>query len=485
MKDTNHVKVPRTRFAPSPTGMMHTGNLRTALFNFLFSLKHRGKFILRIEDTDLARSQPEYCQALLEDLTQLAIIWNEGSDRGGPYAPYSQTERMAIYEPYYQQLLANKLAYPCFCSAETLALNKKRQLANGQPPRYPGTCRHLSPKESEQKKTQGIAYTLRFHIADQQESIVFMDLVKGRQQFKASDLGDFIIRKADASPSFMFANAIDDALMQISHVLRGEDHLTNTPRQMLLLKALGLKHPEYGHISIILGQDGAPLSKRNGSCSIRELVAQGYMPLAIINYLARLGCVLSNNTSLELPDLAKHFSIEGLVRSPARFDIQQLDYWQKQAVQQLGTSGFIAWLKPVLSAYAAVPESRLTDFIRMIRDNITMPEQATFWCAQLLSDKTELPCQPDAKEILLATSANFLEQCVHAVEKYGSDWIKFEQELKNTTQFKGKALFQPIRAVLTGSLRGPKMPDLFRFLGKKGLLERFRNCLESPPRSVY
>ena len=265
------------------------GNARTALFCALLATRDQGAFILRIEDTDAARSEPGLRRSQLrEDLAWLGLHWQEGPDVGGAKGPYRQSERGAIYADYLQQLADKGEVYPCFCTAVELEMARKAQLAAGQPPRYAGTCARLGTAEIEARLAKGLKPALRFRVPEQGET-VFEDLVRGRQVFAHRDIGDFIIRRADGSPAFFFSNALDDALMGITHVLRGEDHLANTPRQLLLLAALGLPAPRYAHLSLIVGQGGAPLSKREGGGSLRELRAEGLLPEALLNYLARLG----------------------------------------------------------------------------------------------------------------------------------------------------------------------------------------------------
>lgn len=260
----------KTRFCPSPTGLMHMGNVRTALFNALLAKSANGCFLLRIEDTDRERSDARYTKALMEDLLWLGLGWQEGPDHHQGNGPYHQSERQSIYDDYYQRLETAGVAYPCFCSEEELALQRKIQRSSGRPPRYPGTCRELTDAQREEKFAQGLKPTLRFAVPEN-EMIAFDDLVRGHQKFDSNDLGDFIIRRADGTPPFLFCNAVDDALMGVTHALRGEDHLTNTPRQLMVLDALGLTGPTYGHIALIVGPDGSPLSKRHGSRSIEEL----------------------------------------------------------------------------------------------------------------------------------------------------------------------------------------------------------------------
>ena len=288
MSDNTSFSSVKTRFCPSPTGYLHLGNVRTALFSALLAKHSKGCFLLRIEDTDKTRSDDVFTHALIEDLRWLGLHWQEGVDAGGDLGPYHQSQRQSIYDDYYERLIAMKMAYMCFCTEEQLTLQRTLQQKAGKPPRYSGVCRHLSDAEIKEKIAAGVKPTLRFCIPEN-EMITFTDMVRGEQRFNSNDLGDFVIKRADGTAPFMYGNAIDDALMGVTHVLRGEDHLTNTPRQIAILKALNLPVPQYGHIALIVGPDGAPLSKRHGSRSLRALHEEGFLPMAIVNYLARLG----------------------------------------------------------------------------------------------------------------------------------------------------------------------------------------------------
>jgi glutamyl-tRNA synthetase len=454
----------KTRFAPSPTGYMHVGNCRTALFNALFALKHQRPFLLRIEDSDQQRSEQVYSEALQQDLQNLGIVWQQG--------PYLQSQRSAIYEEYYQQLIQAGLAYPCFCTEQQLALTRKLQRAAGEPPRYPGTCAQLTPEEVAAKLQQGLKPSLRFRVPRQQP-VVFDDLVRGHQRFNSSDLGDFIIRKQDGTPSFMFCNAIDDALMEVSHVLRGEDHLTNTPRQLLILQALGLPQPCYGHISIILGDDGSPLSKRNGSRSIADLLKQGYLPLALVNYLARLGLRISNNQLLTLAELAAEFDLSALVKSAAKYDPNQLDYWQKEAVMQTEPGQLWQWMAPQVAEL--VPADKQGLFVSAIAGNTLMPTDAKHW-ARLLFNPLQLDDQ--ALGVLKTAGVTFLQRGLALLNQSSTmDWPAFSQALKTQSGLKGKTLFQPLRAVLLGRLAGPELAQIAQLLGLAGVKQRFTEAL--------
>lgn len=366
----------KSRFCPSPTGLMHLGNARTALFNYLFAKSKDGIFLLRIEDTDVERSKETFDLGLQEDLRWLNLEWQEGPGADEGNGPYHQSKRQAIYDDYYQRLEEADQAYPCFCSEEQLRLSRKIQRSAGKPPRYAGTCRSLSAAEIEKKKAEGLQPALRFRVPDD-EVVVFADLVRGEQRFQTNDIGDFIIRRANGTSPFMFCNAIDDALMGVSHVLRGEDHLTNTPRQLLILQALELPVPTYAHIALIVGPDGSPLSKRHGSRGIKELRDNGYLPLALTNYLARLGHYYASDELLSLAELAKGFNVESLSKSPAKFNAQQLDYWQKQTVNQLPNDDFWEWAGSELQSQ--IPTDKDDLFLTTVKPNVSFPRDVAYW----------------------------------------------------------------------------------------------------------
>jgi nondiscriminating glutamyl-tRNA synthetase len=458
----------KTRFAPSPTGWMHLGNARTALFNRLYGQT----FLLRIEDTDPTRSRPEFVAALLEDLRWLGLEWEEGPRSPQP-DEYFQSQRTAIYEQYYAKLEQNGLAYPCFCTPEELALSRKVQLSRGLPPRYSGKCAHLRREEVEARLAQGLKPSLRFKVPPGQ-TVVFEDLIQGEKRFATDAIGDFIIRRADLSPAFFFCNAIDDALMGVTHVLRGEDHLANTPRQLLILKALELAPPRYGHFPLILGEDGAPLSKRNGSVSIRELREQGYLPAAVINFLARLGHSYATDGLLPLRELASGFSLSHLSRSPARFDPKQLDFWQAQAVRAADDATLWAWLDE--STRLLVPQASRSQFLHLVRGNFIFPQQAKAWAEILFSDT--YPVTEEAKRALLAPPA-FFRTALAIAQRHPENYREFLAELKAKTALQGKQLFQPLRAALTGRLDGPEMAQIYLLLGPERLFKRLSQLRDS------
>lgn len=464
-----------TRFAPSPTGLIHLGNVRTALFSWLAAHRGQGRFILRIEDTDAERSRPEYVAALMADLRWLGLHWEEGPEAGGPHGPYHQSERGAVYARYYHELEAQAFAYPCFCSPEELELSRKLQLSQGRAPRYAGACRRLSAAERAARLEAGHQPTLRFRVPEGQ-TVEFTDVVRGPQRFQSDDIGDFIIRRADGTPAFFFCNAIDDALMEVSLVLRGEDHLTNTPRQILLLQALGLPVPGYGHMALIVGDDGQPLSKRNGSRNVAELREAGYFPEAVDNYLARLGHSIDSDALLDLAGLAARFDAAHLGRSPARFDPQQLDHWQRQALLTLPWERIWAWLADYLAT--PVPESRRESFVAAVRANLNGPEEAELWAAACFGDA---PLEPGAHAVIAGAPEALWPAALAALDTHGTDFKALAAQAGQAAGLKGKQLFMPLRAALTGQTHGPELAQLLPLIGPeraRARLQRIAN-LES------
>jgi glutamyl-tRNA synthetase len=450
----------KTRFAPSPTGFIHLGNARTALFNALYAYHHHGIFLLRIEDTDLGRSTEDYAQQMMADLQWLGLTWQEGPQIGGENGPYYQSERNAIYSHYFQQLEQQGQVYPCFCTPQELALSRKLQRTAGQAPRYAGTCAHLSESERNRKLAQGQQPTLRFHITRKQQ-IQFTDLVRGQQYFASDDLGDFIIRRADGTPAFFFCNAIDDALMGVTHVFRGEDHLTNTPRQLLILQALELPLPNYGHISMILGDDGTPLSKRNGSQSIQELKNNGWLAEGVVNYLARLGHSYTHEEYLPFSGLVEQFAVEHLGRAPAHYDERQLHYWQRETILHSTDETLWHWIGNETAAL--VPSAQKAEFITAIKANLNFPQDALNWATILFRDSLTL--QTAAQTVMTEAGPDFFIKALEALDATSGDYKRLIAQLKETTGAKGKALFMPLRAALTGEIHGPEMANLLPLIG--------------------
>lgn len=461
----------KTRFAPSPTGWLHVGNLRTALFNALVARRHGGTFLLRIEDTDEERSRRQYVDDLQEDLLWLGLAWQEGPLQGGDQASYFQSERGVVYQKYYELLEQQGLAYYCFCSEQELSISRKRQLAAGQPPRYAGTCAHLTREQAAARIAQGKQPTLRFRVPRGQV-VEFEDMVKGTQRFLSDDIGDFIIRRANGASAFFFCNAIDDALMGVTHVLRGEDHLANTPRQILILQALGLPTAVYGHISMIVGSDGSPLSKRHGSRSIRELRQSGYLPGAVLNYLARLGHHYEQDHFMETDDLAAHFDTRRLGRSPARYDADQLLHWQREAVARADDATLWGWLDT--EDQRIVPAAAKGAFLEAVRPNVSLPEHLQLWARILFGASLEL--SHTAQTAIRQAGVHFFEHVAQGLVLHGPDIKALVGHLKTATGAKGKAIFEPLRAALTGELDGPELGKILPLIGAQRVAERARHA---------
>jgi len=464
----------KTRFCPSPTGYIHLGNARTALFNVLLAKHESGAFLFRIEDTDQARFEQDYVDCLLEDLQWLGLQWDEGPGCDVvEHAPYFQSKRQAIYDKYYEVLIEKGQAYPCFCSEQQLDFARKAQQRAGQPPRYSGTCASLSVAEVAKKLADGLKPTLRFRVP-RAKQIIFEDLVKGRQAFNSDDMGDFIIRRANGTASFMYCNALDDALMGVTHALRGEDHLTNTPRQLMILEVLGLPCPQYGHLSLILGATSGRLSKREGSGSVRELRQEGYFPLAVLNYLARLGHYYESTAFMTLPELAKEFKVQSLIKAPARFDESQLLYWQKEAVIRADVATFMHWIG---DAAQLVPAHLQADFIAAIKPNTVLPQDVALWANALFAQ--QLTYDEIARDVITQTPAEFWTTAIDAIKQHHTDFKAISAAIKNTLGVKGKQLFLPLRIAFSGQQHGPEMQLLVDLLGEQQLIRRLMQVSQS------
>lgn len=456
-----------TRFAPSPTGLLHLGNVRTALFNWLLARRAGGRFLLRIEDTDPTRSSEEATTALVEDLRWLGLRWDEGYAEGGANGPYRQSERDSVYGKLYQELANSGDAYPCFCSADELAAARRRQLAAGRPPRYPGTCAGLGKAEVDARIRAGLRPALRFRVQSGR-IIEVEDLVRGPQAFATEAIGDFVVRRAEGGPAFFFCNAVDDALMGVTDVLRGEDHLGNTPRQLLVLEALGLPVPRYGHMALIVGEDGAPFSKRAGSLSVEMLRRQGYLPAAIHNTLARLGHRMESPDCLDLAALAGRFALDGIGRAPARFDPAQLDHWQRRALD--GMAGEALWTWMSAEVHALVPQSKRQDFVAAIRGNVLFPSEALEWGRIIYRDPPVL--SEAARRALAESRPGYIDLTLQALSASPGDFEGFIARLKELSGERARRLFQPLRAAMTGRLDGPELAALFPLIGAERLRGR-------------
>jgi glutamyl-tRNA synthetase len=462
-----------TRFAPSPTGLLHLGNARTALLNYLAARKVSGRFILRVEDTDEARSTESFMSSLLSDLKWLGLDWDEGPDVGGPHATYRQQQRREIYEKWLAKLDAAQLTYPCFCTPAELNIARKQQLAAGKPPRYAGTCRNLTEAERAERLVRGQPAALRFRVPAG-EIVEFDDVVHGAQRFNTDDIGDFIIRRADGSTAFFFSNALDDALMGVTLVLRGDDHMTNTPRQILLLRAMGLPVPRYAHVALLLGMDGAPLSKRHGAMSLQDLRERGFLPGAVRNHLVRLGHTCATDGWLDEAAMLRDFDLTRLGRAAAKFDEAQLLHWQREAVAHLSLAQFREWTAAQLPQ--GVEEERVLRFLEAVRRNVEFPQDVAQWANVVFGRELEL--DEAAAASVRDAGENFFQIARATLARGELDFKQAVREIGQAAHKKGPALFMPLRAALTGVTHGPELAPLLALIPAEEIQRRLMRAEE-------
>ncbi|MDO8446487.1 MAG: glutamate--tRNA ligase [Deltaproteobacteria bacterium] len=472
----------RVRFAPSPTGYLHIGNARTALFNYLFAKKSGGAFILRIEDTDRERSKKEFEDEIINDLRWLGLDWNEGPDKGGIFTPYRQSERQDIYDHMISQLLGDGKAYKCFCTEDELERIRLQQIANGEPPRYNGKCRDLAPLFARSYEVQGKPHTIRFRV---EAGIVEVeDLVKGMVSFDCDKIGDFVIRRSDGTAAFNFANIVDDSLMRVTHVIRGDDHLSNTPRQILISEALRFIPPEFGHLPLILGTDRAPLSKRHGDVSLKSFRERGYLKEALVNYLAHLGLSYGEGRDLlSMDELIDGFSLDRVASSPAVFDIDKLNWINSHYIRNCEPRKLRGLLLLHLVKAGVNLAGKGEDWIEDAVDVVKGEASTLAGLAEHIKMFIE-EVQPDseAHAVLKETgTTEVIKAFKEEFEKESSitpgSYKAVSERVKARLAVKGKALFMPLRAALTGRTKGPEMEKVLMLLGKEEIIKRLQKAV--------
>jgi nondiscriminating glutamyl-tRNA synthetase len=460
-----------TRFAPSHTGALHPGNARTALFSYLLARRAGGRFIVRVEDSDRERGSDAFIDAQLADLAWLGLAYDAGPGLEDGRGPYRQSQRAAIYAGLFERLERDARAYPCFCTPAELDVARKVQLAAGEPPRYAGTCRGLDAAARASRQAAGRKPALRFAITAG-APVRFDDLVRGPQATEPSAIGDFLVRRADGGAVFFFCNAVDDALMGVTHVLRGDDHLSNTPRQLLLLAALGLPAPRYGHLPLLLDAGGSPQSKRRGSVTVAELRDRGYLPAALLNYLLRLGHHGAPDEWVPPDDMPHRFQPDKLGRAPAHFDPVQLDHWQREAVRRLDVHGAASWLAAELPP--EWPQQRREALTALLKGNLLLPDDAREWLQVMAGPLPPLP--DDARRAIAEAGPEFFDAALAAYGETGSDFAALAERLKARTGRKGKALFLPLRLALTGRHDGPELAALLAAMPQALVRERLASA---------
>jgi nondiscriminating glutamyl-tRNA synthetase len=459
----------RVRFAPSPTGQLHVGNARTALFNWLLARGSNGTLILRIEDTDVERSTRESEAGIVRDLRWLGLDWDEGPDIGGAHGPYRQSERLHLYQSYATELLNADAAYYCFCSSAQLDADRQDALAAGRPAMYAGTCRRLSREQAAARLTAGERAAIRFRVPADRD-VVFTDAVRGDVRFRTDVIGDPIIVRADGHPAYNFAVVVDDALMEVTQVIRGEDHISNTPRQILLYEALGFTPPAFAHLALVMGPDHSPLSKRHGATSVAEFRSKGYLPEALVNYLALIGWSPGNDEELlPIEELARRFSLENVGHSAGVFDEEKLA-WVNRHYLKLAEPARLAELSLPFFRDAGVrlaPDDRGIAFLASAMamasasvDRLSqVPERLAFLfeyaAERTLADATvaEEMRAPGARAVVDALT----EELNAAPRLDREKFREIANRVKAKTSQKGKALFHPIRVALTGRAEGPEL----------------------------
>ncbi len=502
----------RTRFAPSPTGYLHVGGARTALFNYLYARANGGQFVLRIEDTDQARSTEKSYREMVESIQWLGLHWDEGPEKGGPYGSYKQSERLDTYREHAAKLIEEKKAYYCFCSTDELEVKKKKREAMGLPYVYDGKCRSLSDEEVKEKLHAGAPHTIRFQMTT--EEVVVEDVVQGNVHFDASLIGDFIIVKSDGFPSYNYAVVVDDTLMKITHIIRGVGHLSNTPRQIAIYRAFGWPEPVWAHVSEISGSDHKKLSKRHGAAAITVFRDLGYPAEAFLNYMSLLGWSPPDGNEFMTPEaIASQFDIKRCSKSPAMFDIfdmkladgielnelgpDQLEQYlfQKSKLNHLGNrhiravkeDEYLSAIRPFVKASGKVPENELStdneklrSILLSLRVYLDYYHQITHYIGDFfgnfdISDTASdwMDQQPTAE--IVQTFREQLEACA------SFDETQIKEAITKTGQerdVKGKNLFMTIRAAATGKTEGLELPVYLNLLGKEQVFNRLEYTLQ-------
>ncbi len=485
----------RVRFAPSPTGYVHVGNARTALFNWLFARHHRGALVLRIEDTDIQRSEERYEKSLIEALQWFGLDWDEGPDKGGRFGPYRQSERKEIYSRFARQLIESNKAYYCFCTPEQLEKDRQEALKAGRQPRYSGRCRNLAAEESARRVTAGEAAAVRLKITD--EDFSWHDLVHGPTRFSSEVIGDPILVRSDGNPAYNYAVVVDDHLMEITHVIRGDDHISNTPRQLAVYRALDWEPPRFGHLSTILGPDRSRLSKRHGATSLESFRELGILPEALRNYLALLGWSPADGKTEVLNDreLVAQFSLDHITLSPAVFDPEKLNWLNRHYLKNAPRSRIVELSVPFLvqAGYVAEPATpqilawleRVIDAVLKNIDYLSqLPSAAKLIFEYDLSHLKENKetCDEMKSESAREVLSRFIPRVIQAGRITYEQFREFTREVQQETGRRGRELFHPIRIALTGAASGPELEKLIPIFEEGAELRLPRHILSCAER---
>jgi nondiscriminating glutamyl-tRNA synthetase len=475
---------PRVRFAPSPTGDLHVGNARTALFNWLFAKHYGGRFILRIEDTDQERTSRIFENNLLEDLKWLSLDWDEGPEKDGEFGPYHQIERLDIYSKYLKKLISDERVYTCYCTEEELEEERRTLLSMRMMPRYMGKCRNLTDNERKSLERKGRKAAFRFKVGS--GPIEFDDLVRGPMKFEGEAIGDFIIVRSNGIPSYNFAVVIDDHLMGITHVIRGEDHLSNTAIQMLLYGSLDFVPPSFAHHSLILGKDRTKLSKRHGSVSVREFRKKGILPEALLNYLSLLGGSLGEGKEFaSIDEIIKMFSLDRAGKSGAIFDEGKLKWLNAMYIRNCDSETLTELLKPFIKQAGydlkLMNMGWIHQVVDAVKDNIVTLTDIGDYLDMFVDEKYRI--SEEAAEILRGNTAATVLKALHEVLAQneisrGNFYSALITSVREKTGLRAKNLFMPLRTAITGRTSGPELEKIVSILGRESIVKRLEQALQ-------
>jgi glutamyl-tRNA synthetase len=478
----------RVRFAPSPTGNLHLGSARTALFNYLFAKHSDGKFILRIEDTDQQRNKEDSLEGIIIALEWLGLQWDEG--------PFIQSERLHIYREYVDRLLKSGRAYRCYCTTEELESIRKSQWEKGEALSYDRRCCYLTEEEIRQKEDQGLPYVIRFKV-DREGDTVIHDKIRGEVRFPNSAIDDFVIIKSDGMPTYQLAVVVDDAEMGITHVIRGEEHLSNTPKQYQIFKALGCKPPEYAHIPLILAPDRSKLSKRHGAVWVGQFQDDGYLADALVNYLALLGWALDDKTEVFSRDeLIKHFSLEGISKNPAIFDYKKLAWFNGVYIRALGIKEFTDLAVPHLIKAGVLTEAltgsarnrleRILELIQVRVQTLTeVPEKVRYFFSDKITYEPKAVRKFFTKEYVLNLFEELIEGFIKLDEFKAESIEQIFHDYQEKSGLKLGDIIQPVRLAVTGDVVSPPMHETLEVLGRAKTCERIKEAAEYIKRAAW
>lgn len=479
----------RVRIAPSPSGNLHVGTARTALFNYLFARHNNGKFILRIEDTDLERSNEKYTQNIFDSLKAMGLEWDEGPDIGGDFGPYKQSERFEIYKKYAQNLLDSNNAYYCWCSAEELEVEKEKAQKEKKLSVYSKKCRYFSPEQVEKYKREGRKPTIRFEVPTGSDSskIKFIDLIKGELEFDTELLGDFVIMKSNGVPTYNFAVVVDDLEMKMTHIIRGEDHISNTPRQILIYNALEEEVPQFAHVGMILAADKTKLSKRHGATAVSEFIQEGYLPEAFVNFLALLGWSSPDGKEIiPLEEIIEKFNLKRISPSPAIFEFDKLNWMNGQYIRAISTSELAEKIKPYLNNYdlSIYSQKQLETLINAVKEPLVKLNEIAGAVSYFFGEDIEVSDELKTSVLNLPESQKVLGEFLDFAEKIEFDSIeKIHEQLgefrEKMKPLKPKQTMWAIRAALSGKTHGADMGVIVSLLGKSRVKHRIEQAMKT------